>query len=138
MNFERIGGSEGARAVYAVDVLVRAEEPAGGSGRRSAGAGGALPALLPIGAKAGAPRVVQARALRLLVAWVEKGRLGGLRSFCCTIASGSAPGLALADTSLVSARCSSRVVFPIPSLLPHHATLSLISALSSLPGRRVR
>lgn len=56
VNFERIGGSEGARAVYAVDVLVRAEDAAGSSKR-----GAPMPALLPIGAKGGAPRVVQAR-----------------------------------------------------------------------------
>lgn len=58
VNFERIGGAEGARAVYAVDVLVRAEEPAGPS-RRGAAGGAPAPALLPIGARGGAPRVVQ-------------------------------------------------------------------------------
>lgn len=59
VNFERIGGAEGARAVYAVDVLVRAEDQAGARGRT--GAGAPLPQLLPIGAKQGSPRVVQAR-----------------------------------------------------------------------------
>jgi ATP-dependent RNA helicase DOB1 len=67
VNFERIGGAEGARAAYAVDVLLRAADdddaaalPAHGRRRRGAGAAGAR--LLPIGDDEGAPRVVQARS----------------------------------------------------------------------------